>query len=214
MKCELCFDDCLDLPSLTQIKGNHNSIHAGMGYVKLESMIWFDLIWFDLIRHSKSHWKQHSLRMGFILLHCWFASNKYFSISFPFSRFRCFCSWKCHSRNVEILEKLEKTAFHSLVKRRRRKLKFNLFVHSQTRFHSFSFSFSFFNKQLPFILTHSISSNQIKQKQKQIRMRKERKKMNIINNHRINRKPHSFNARVKRVRTNYTPTTTRFSSIM
>ena len=111
-----------------------------------------------------------------IFVHCRFASNKYFSIPFPFSRFRCFCSRKCHSKNVEILEKLEKTAFLSLAERRRRKLKFNLFVHSQTRFHSFSFSF--FNKQLPFILTHSISSNQIKQKQKQISMRKERNKEN------------------------------------
>ena len=154
MKCELCFDYCLDLPSLTQIQGNQDSIHLCMGYVILESMIWFDLIWFDLIRHSKSHWKQHSLRMGFILQHCWFASNKYFSISFPFSPFRCFCSRKCHSKNVELLGKLEKTAFLSLAERRK-KLKFNLFVHSQTRFHSFSFSF--FNKQLPFILTHSIS---------------------------------------------------------
>ena len=50
MKCELCCDDnCLDLPSLTQIKGNHKNIHYFMGYVLLESMIWFDLIWFDLI---------------------------------------------------------------------------------------------------------------------------------------------------------------------
>ena len=56
MKCELCFDDCLDLPSLTQIQGYHEGIHQYMGYVILESMIWFDLIWFDLIRHSKSHW--------------------------------------------------------------------------------------------------------------------------------------------------------------
>ena len=102
--------------------------------------------------------------MGFIWMHCRFASNKYFSTSFPFSRFRCFCSRKCHSKNVEKLEKLEKTAFLSLAERRRRKLKFNLFVHSQTRFHSFSFSF--FNKQLPFILTHSISSNQTKAKAK------------------------------------------------
>ena len=67
-------------------------------------------------------------------------------------------------QNGGILEKLEKTAFLSLAERRRRKLKFNLFVHSQTRFHSFSFSF--FNKQLPFILTHSISSNQTKTKAK------------------------------------------------
>ena len=44
---ELYFDDCLDLPSLTQIQGNKDEIHAGMGYVILESMIWFDLIWFD-----------------------------------------------------------------------------------------------------------------------------------------------------------------------
>ena len=49
MKCELCFDNCLDLPSLTQIQGNQDDIHAGMGYVILESMIWFDLIRFDLI---------------------------------------------------------------------------------------------------------------------------------------------------------------------
>ena len=40
MKCELCFDDCLDLPSLTQIQGNQSwNIHRNMGYVKLESMI-------------------------------------------------------------------------------------------------------------------------------------------------------------------------------
>ena len=39
MKYELCFDDCLDLPSLTQIKGNQYEIHRYMGYVKLKSMI-------------------------------------------------------------------------------------------------------------------------------------------------------------------------------
>ena len=41
MKCELCCDDdCLDLPSLTEIKGNRRDyIHACMGYVILESMI-------------------------------------------------------------------------------------------------------------------------------------------------------------------------------
>ena len=49
MKCELYFDNCLDLPSLTQIRGNQESIHCYMGHVILESMIWFDLIWFDLI---------------------------------------------------------------------------------------------------------------------------------------------------------------------
>ena len=45
----------------------------------------YDLIWFDLIRHSKSHWKQHSLRKRFILLHCWFTINKYFIISYSHS---------------------------------------------------------------------------------------------------------------------------------
>ena len=40
MKCELCFDDdCLDLPSLTEIQGYRDSIHQNMGYVILESMI-------------------------------------------------------------------------------------------------------------------------------------------------------------------------------
>ena len=40
MKCELCCDDdCLDLPSLTKIKGNGDYIHWNMGYVILESMI-------------------------------------------------------------------------------------------------------------------------------------------------------------------------------
>ena len=49
MKCELCFDnDCLDLPSLTQIQGNDVWIHRFMGYVILESIVWFDLIWIDI----------------------------------------------------------------------------------------------------------------------------------------------------------------------
>ena len=40
MKYELCCDDdCLDLPSLTQIQGYRDGIHCRMGYVKLESMI-------------------------------------------------------------------------------------------------------------------------------------------------------------------------------
>ena len=40
MKCELfCDNDCLDLPSLTEIKGNSGGIHCRMGYVILESMI-------------------------------------------------------------------------------------------------------------------------------------------------------------------------------
>ena len=107
-------------------------------------------------------------------MYCRFASNKYFSISFPFSRFRCFCSRKCHSKNAEILGKLEKTAFLSLAERRRRKLKFNLFVHSQTRF--LSFSFSFFNKQCPFILTHSISSKQANSNQANSKANQDKKR--------------------------------------
>ena len=40
MKCELgCDNDCLDLPSLTEIKGYGDSIHYCMGHVILESMI-------------------------------------------------------------------------------------------------------------------------------------------------------------------------------
>ena len=40
MKYDLCCDnDCLDLPSLTEIKGNKYDIHKYMGYVILESMI-------------------------------------------------------------------------------------------------------------------------------------------------------------------------------
>ena len=77
---------------------------------------------------------------------------------------------------IIIIEKLVKTAFLSLAERKRRKLKFNLSVHSQTRFHSFSFSLSFFNKQLPFILTHSISSNQPKAKANQDEKRKKQRK--------------------------------------
>ena len=79
--------------------------------------VWFDLIWFDLTRHSKSHWKQHSVWRRFILLNCWFASNKYFSISFSFSHFRCSCSCKSHSSKASVFVKLENTAFLSLAER-------------------------------------------------------------------------------------------------
>ena len=64
MKCELCFDDCLDLPSLNQIQGNQNSIHRFMGYVKLESMIWFDLIWFDLIWLDIPNLTENNIQYG------------------------------------------------------------------------------------------------------------------------------------------------------
>ena len=62
MKCELCFGDCLDLPSLTQIQGNQNGIHSYMGYVILESMIWFDLIWLDIpnLTENNIHYGYHS----------------------------------------------------------------------------------------------------------------------------------------------------------
>ena len=61
MKCEFCcYDNCLDLPSLTKIQGNQEGIYHCMGYVILESMICFYLIWYN--RHSKSHRKQHWIR--------------------------------------------------------------------------------------------------------------------------------------------------------
>ena len=40
MKYELCFNNnCIDLPSLTDIQGNGDGIHECMGHVILESMI-------------------------------------------------------------------------------------------------------------------------------------------------------------------------------
>ena len=43
MKCELCCDnDCLDLPSLTEIKGKSRGIHRYMGYVILEGINYFN----------------------------------------------------------------------------------------------------------------------------------------------------------------------------
>ena len=66
------------------------------------------------------------------------------------------------------------------------------FHHCRKEKKRLSSSFSSFNKQLPFILTHSISSNQshsitIKPRWE---WEEEKVKMNIINNHRTSRKPH------------------------
>ena len=65
MKCELCFDDCLDLPSLTQIQGNQVGIHKCMGYAMLESMIWFDLIWLDIpnLNENNIHYGEDSFSL-------------------------------------------------------------------------------------------------------------------------------------------------------
>ena len=63
MKCELCCDnDCLDLPSLTEIKGYSWEIHHIMGYVILESIIWFDLIWLDIpnLTENNIHYRNES----------------------------------------------------------------------------------------------------------------------------------------------------------
>ena len=82
MKCELCFDNiCLDLPSLTKIQGNGWYIHRNMGYVILESMIWFDLI-------NKTF--QISLKTTFIMEEVHFPGLPIYKqqvlfISFPFS---------------------------------------------------------------------------------------------------------------------------------
>ena len=47
VNCELCFDnDCLDLPSLTQIKGNSWHIHKCIGHVILEGTTIGIAIWF------------------------------------------------------------------------------------------------------------------------------------------------------------------------
>ena len=127
---EMCFDDCLDLPSLTQIQGNQECIHMCMGYVILESMIWFDLIWFDLIRHSKSHWKQHSLRRSFILVHCWFASNKYFSIPFPFSLSHFRCWW---------IERFHYSLFKIQCSSRRNAIKRTIFSPTQSIYNRYSY---------------------------------------------------------------------------
>ena len=64
MNYELCFDDCLDLPSLTQIQGYQNDNHQYMGYVILESMIWFDLIWLDIpnLTENNIHYGEDSFK--------------------------------------------------------------------------------------------------------------------------------------------------------
>ena len=65
------------------------------------------------------------------------------------------------------------------------------FHHCRKEKKRLSSSFSSFNKQLPFILTHSISSNQLQSItiKPQWEWEEEKVKMNIINNHRTNRNP-------------------------
>ena len=84
MKYELCFDNCLDLPSLTQIQGEQNCIHQYMGYVILESMIWFDLIWIDIpnLTENNIHYGNRSYDFTAELQ----STSNY---SFSFSRLRC-----------------------------------------------------------------------------------------------------------------------------
>ena len=65
----------------------------------------------------------------------------------------------------------------------------------------FSFIFILILQQTTSIHSHLFNIiKSSKSKNKSGWEKKETKKMNIINNHRMNRKPHSFNARVKRVR--------------
>ena len=125
MKFELYFDNnCLDLPSLTKIQGSNSwNIHCWMGHVILESMIWFDLIWFyktfQISLKTTLIMEMHHLN---ILPIC---KQQVLFISFPFSRFRCSCSRKLHSRNAESNKMavviLEKTAFLPLAERRKEK---------------------------------------------------------------------------------------------
>ena len=66
MKCGLCCDnDCLDLPSLTEIKGNeyNECAHANIGHVILESII--ELKYY-ISRHSKSRCRKGWLWKKFI----------------------------------------------------------------------------------------------------------------------------------------------------
>ena len=58
----ICFDDCLDLPSLTQIQGNQEFIHRYMGYVILESMIWFDKLDIPNLTKNNIHYGDYSFR--------------------------------------------------------------------------------------------------------------------------------------------------------
>ena len=112
MKYELCFNNnCLDLPSLTKIQCKENgcSIHEYMGHVILESMIWFDLIWIDIpnLTENNIDYGKYSFKFTADLR----ATSTFYFISFPFSRLRCSCSRKCHSKNVDKIEKLEKLHF-------------------------------------------------------------------------------------------------------
>ena len=79
MKCELCcYDDCLDLPSLTHIQGNgRDYIHKYMGYVILESMIWFDLIWLDIPNLT-----ENNIHYGYSSFH--FTADLQATSTFPF----------------------------------------------------------------------------------------------------------------------------------
>ena len=52
----MCFaNNGIDLPSLTNIQGDGDEMHKYMGYVILESMIWFDLIWLDIPNLTKNN---------------------------------------------------------------------------------------------------------------------------------------------------------------
>ena len=117
MNCELCCNDnCLDLPSLTQIQGNSYNIHRYMGYVILESMIWFDLIWLDIpnLTENNIHYGKDSFYFTADL-----QATSTFSFHLnSFSHFRCSCSRKSHSKIVILFGKLDKTAFPSLAERR------------------------------------------------------------------------------------------------
>ena len=93
---EMCFDDCLDLPSLTQIEGNQYGIHRNMGHVILESMIWFDLIWLDIPNLT-----ENNILYGLGPFE--YTADLQATSTFPFmsfSRFRFSCSRKGHSKNV------------------------------------------------------------------------------------------------------------------
>ena len=114
-----------------------------------------------------------------------------------------FCeNWKQSAKSAKMKNKTNEISFlvcfHHCRKEKKKRL---------------SSSFSSFNKQLPFILAHSISSNQ--SQSITINHNEKRKRWKWTSSTTIEQiETPSFNARVKRGQANYTPPTTRFSSIL
>ena len=112
MKCDLRnANNCLDLPSLTEIQcqGNGDFILEYIGHVILESMIWFNLIWFEWIdipnlTESNIYYGWDSFYYTADLqARSTFHFHSFHISIFPFLRFRCSCSRKCHSKYAKTM---------------------------------------------------------------------------------------------------------------